>query len=140
MYDILNIQDQDVAHSGDLYCAPGCGRGCTRAEFDEAVRVASDLHKELTSDWDIEVFDNLGWHVAATNGCARISYKNKSQIPFEKYVCIINVPRMGSVVAHGETATEAAKNAAKGFKININEMMASFSRAGIDNLVEWSME
>lgn len=50
---------------GDIYCSPGCGRGCTQEEFDDATRRGEALATELGAGWRARVWENLGWHFAA---------------------------------------------------------------------------
>lgn len=58
---------------GDIYCSPACGRGCTKAEYDRAVKRADKLAKKLGPGWKPEVFENLGWFSMATSPCGRIT-------------------------------------------------------------------
>lgn len=53
---------------GDLYCSPGCGAKCTRAEYDHAWEVGTDAQRVLGEDWTIAVWENMGWHVRVTKG------------------------------------------------------------------------
>ncbi len=57
---------------GTIYCAPACGRGCTKAEFDAATEAAAELAKMLGPDWKPVVSENLGWHYRAISPCGRI--------------------------------------------------------------------
>lgn len=43
--------------NGNIYCAPACGRGCTKAEFDHANKVAQrTLRTMKTKGWVIRVW------------------------------------------------------------------------------------
>lgn len=48
-----------------IYCAPACGRECTRMEYDRAKRMSKLLAKALGPAWKPDVWENLGWHWAA---------------------------------------------------------------------------
>ena len=56
----------------DRKCEPRCGRGCTQAEYDRAVRLAADTAKVLGKGWTPHVDDNLGWYAWAVSPCGRI--------------------------------------------------------------------
>lgn len=58
---------------GSIYCAPRCGRGCTKAEYDAAVKAADALARVMGAGWEPEVWENLGWHYAAKKGVASVS-------------------------------------------------------------------
>lgn len=55
---------------GKKYCAPFCGRGCTKAEYDAAVKLGEKTLKMLKDPkgWEIDVWENLGWHVCLRKG------------------------------------------------------------------------
>lgn len=57
--------------SGKVYCAPACGRGCTRAEYNAATRRVHALCKRLGRGWKPHVWENLGWHYSAISPCGR---------------------------------------------------------------------
>ena len=52
---------------GNIYCAPACGRGCTRAEYRAAVNGAKKLCKRLGRGWRPRVNENLGWFFDAVH-------------------------------------------------------------------------
>lgn len=54
-------------------CAEWCGRGCTKAEHDKAVRIARALVRQLGPGWRPRVWENLGWHSEAVSRCGRIT-------------------------------------------------------------------
>lgn len=56
---------------GLVYCAPACGRGCTRAEYEDAVARGKALAKRLGPGWTHEVWENLGWYTKAVSPCGR---------------------------------------------------------------------
>jgi len=53
---------------GDVYCSPACGRGCTRAEYQHADKMADKLVIQLGVGWRARVWENLGWHYEAKAG------------------------------------------------------------------------
>jgi hypothetical protein len=55
------------------YCSPACGRGCTKAEHDEAVRKGNALCKRLGKGWKPRIWENLGWHFMAEKGDMSVS-------------------------------------------------------------------
>ena len=57
---------------GTLYCSPGCGRGCSWAEHQEAKKKAEALAQRLGPGWRPVVHENLGWHYSATKGKAEV--------------------------------------------------------------------
>ena len=58
--------------NGPIFCAPLCGRGCTKAEHDKAVENAAKLAKSLGPTWKPQVWENLGWHHCAVSPCGRL--------------------------------------------------------------------
>ena len=57
---------------GERYCSPACGRGCTKAEYERAVKAAQALVKKLGYGWVPNVWENLGWYYKATSLCGRL--------------------------------------------------------------------
>ena len=51
---------------GAIYCAPACGSGCTWAAYQKAIRDGSALARELPPGFLPHVWENMGWHYAAT--------------------------------------------------------------------------
>lgn len=58
--------------SGATFCAPACGRGCTKAEYDRAAMNARALAQRLGAGWSTRVWENLGWHYSVQSPCRRI--------------------------------------------------------------------
>lgn len=90
-------RDWKARRSGDLYCAPACGGGCTWDEYQSAVKYAKDLVKTLGAGWKADVTENLGWHWGASRDGATISGYPKS------YMVII----LGKWVAHHRNPRKA---------------------------------
>ena len=61
----------DPVRAEARYCAPACGLGCTYEQYKAAVRRARALAKRLGSDWNGDVWENLGWHYRAVSSCKR---------------------------------------------------------------------
>lgn len=58
---------------GDIYCSPGCGSRCKKADYDMAVREANRLSETLGDGWEPEVWENGGWYYEICRGGARVS-------------------------------------------------------------------
>lgn len=84
------------------YCAPACGRGCTRVEHDRAQRAAAALCRRLGKPWTPRVWENLGWHYEAVVPGATISPDHVGG--FVAYV-------VQRYVEHGPTPQQALVNA-----------------------------
>lgn len=52
---------------GDTYCSPGCGYGCTYEAYLTAHIKAERLAHRCGKGWKPRVWENLGWHYAATS-------------------------------------------------------------------------
>jgi hypothetical protein len=59
------MRDWTPREQGDIYCAPACGRGCTKAEHQRAVDGANKLCALLGTGWIPRVWENLGWYYTA---------------------------------------------------------------------------
>lgn len=57
---------------GAIYCAPACGAGCLRSEYNRAVRAADELARQLGPGWTPRVWANLSWHYSAISPCGRL--------------------------------------------------------------------
>lgn len=53
---------------GDKYCSPGCGTGCTLAEFNRAKKGAEILQKRMGDGWKIRIWENCGWFYQVSKG------------------------------------------------------------------------
>lgn len=90
------------ASRGEIYCAPACGRGCTRGEFDAATGKAAALAGDLGDGWKPDVWENLGWHWAAVKGGLKIhpNILNRGYTAF-----------LGEAASHGGRWTESGRTA-----------------------------
>lgn len=59
--------------NGDRYCAPVCGGGCTKQQYDVAVATAKSTIRQLKGKaWKFLVYENLGWHWKVVSGPVQI--------------------------------------------------------------------
>lgn len=102
---------------GPIYCSPICGANCTHAEYLRAKAAAEKMVKNLGAGWEIDVWDNLGWHWAANKGVARVSpnkhYERVRRVGYRLkvtgYTCYFNSERQ--VIGEGKTPLEAVVSA-----------------------------
>jgi len=45
-----------------VYCAPACGHGCTRKDYEAALFRAQRVADALGEAWKAEASENMGWH------------------------------------------------------------------------------
>lgn len=79
--------------SGDLYCSPACGGGCTRKEYDAAMAVSQGIARRLGEGWAARVWENLGWHASAAHSSGLVTvYPNYRGVTHGRvtgyYVCL----------------------------------------------------
>ena len=59
-------RDWNPVRKGDVYCSPACGANCTHKAYEDAINKATKLAekcaKEIGGEWEIKVWENLGWH------------------------------------------------------------------------------
>lgn len=63
-----------------IYCSPACGgaRGfCTKAAFDRVNKEAKSLAEKLGDGWEIQIWENLGWHYRVIKGVFEIHRDSK---------------------------------------------------------------
>lgn len=68
---------------GETFCSPRCGGGCTKAEYDAALESANTLAARMGHRWEIEVWENLGWHFCVKNGPATVTQEVSGQYQVE---------------------------------------------------------
>ena len=44
------------------FCGKQCGRGCTKKEYNRAVKAGYRLARRMGRGWTYRVWENLGWH------------------------------------------------------------------------------
>lgn len=57
----------EAVQKGKLRCAPACGAGCTQVQYEAAVIAGHELAEQLGDDWNVRVWENLGWHYSAVH-------------------------------------------------------------------------
>lgn len=108
---------------GAIYCAPACGRGCTFAEYQHAVKSGKKLAATLGTGWTSSVSENLGWFYEATSPCGRMRVS-----PLEDRRGKLGPPKVliyhadlggmvddspGQWIGEGGTPTEAVRDAVR---------------------------
>jgi hypothetical protein len=58
--------------NGEIFCAPACGFGCKKLDFDRVTERATALAKKLGDGWRPRVWENGGWHFEVTKGAATV--------------------------------------------------------------------
>lgn len=59
--DERNERNWNPKRKGNIYCSPGCGKGCTIQEYNKALNKAKKTAKLLGKGWTFNVYENLGW-------------------------------------------------------------------------------
>lgn len=90
--------------SGDVYCSPGCGAGCTKAAHDTAASDALKLATDLGEGWEPHVWENFGWHYRAFRDEAAIYPSTEGG-----YRCFFN--GVSQFIHDGNTPREALEGA-----------------------------
>ncbi len=83
-------------------CAKWCGRGCSKTEYDTAMRLAKRIARELGPDWKPVVAHNMGWYPRAASRCGRMNVSPSGS----NYVAFL---QDGRWVEDGKTPTIAAR-------------------------------
>ena len=99
---------------GLTYCSPACGCGCTKAQYDEAVKRGVALQERMGEGWELRVWENFGWHSAVHRGVAQLYPPHKTQ-PYQLY--LFTFPQ---VVLEGDDPKELLKQAS----IKVHERIA----------------
>lgn len=69
--DVQDWKPRFYRQSG-IYCSPACGCKCTRSDFDDATRKASELATRMGERWTPIVWENFGWHYKIEKGVFEI--------------------------------------------------------------------
>lgn len=120
-----------------IKCASWCGRGCTKAEWEEARSGSKALVKELGPGWRPRVWENLGWHYSAVNGhvnvhpdrvqamSAQTGKKFLVTRPFFTAFISVDLDSSGGRwFDHGKTPKQAVEKAVRRFMDEFVEMTA----------------
>ena len=66
MVETTRKLDWTPIRSGNTYCSPRCGMGCTYDAYikatNSAMALAKRCEKEIGGVWEKRVHENLGWH------------------------------------------------------------------------------
>ncbi len=98
---------------GLIYCSPGCGYDCTKAEHDLAHLNARTLCRHMGAGWTPNVWENLGWHYSVISPCGRIKiHPSEGKDPLGDACAYLNAPDSpgGRWVKHGTNPKAAVKN------------------------------
>ena len=100
--DVEELSWTPVAR-GKTYCSPVCGCGCTRADYERAVRDADQLVRRLRGEgWRAVVWENCGWHFKACSGTVQVYGDRRGRGGSLRYSCMISShvedPTGGSVL------------------------------------------
>lgn len=97
---------------GPTFCAPACGGGCTRAQFEHATTEARVLAARLGPKFRPRVWENLGWHWSARTRCSRIDVHppHRGGRLFSAYINR-DGETGGQFVGHGRTPLAAIRDA-----------------------------
>lgn len=102
----------NAVRRGNVYCAPACGHGCTRAAFEAAKKAGAALAKQLGKGWRARVWENLGWHYCAVSACGRWKvHPNIFKGKIESYSAFLGEGSHGGRwIEHGRTPQSAIRN------------------------------
>lgn len=90
-----------------VWCAPACGRGCTRNMYDDAVARADALAKRLGEGWVPHVWENLGWYYKAVSSCGRLKVHGDRAGGYSAFLGYDTVS--GRWAEHGRTPIAACR-------------------------------
>lgn len=112
--------------SGETYCAPACGYGCTVKAHEIAQRRAVELCRALGDGWTPRVWENMGWHFSAVSACGRLKVHWNGLADCRYHAFLGEGQTGGRWAEHGRTPQSAVRNVVKRGKEEL---------AGIDALL-----
>lgn len=74
------MRDWTPILKGDEYCAPACGYGCKKADYDEAVIKANELAAKLGPQWTPRVHENGRWFWGAVSTTSSEQVSKESRV------------------------------------------------------------
>lgn len=110
---------------GATYCASACGRGCTHAEYLDAVAKADSLVKRLPKGWKPVVTENLGWHFRVEKDGSAIHYFGARKYWASLVFAGHQFHEMGGTP---KAALKAALDAAKAFAFLLTDEIEEFEK------------
>ena len=91
---------------GTQYCSPGCGNGCTYAQYTHRMQLGADVSARLGVGWKYNVFENLGWHVEWYNGVLKLHYSQYGKSPGQYWAQVGEIGGPGGVSPYDDGATK----------------------------------
>lgn len=122
----MTVRDWIPRLRGEIYCAPACGCGCTKAAFDKATADAAALAARMGDGWVPRVWENLGWHYEVIKGCAELHPPERDGTDFSLF---FNAPRR-QVVFSGEDPHELLRAALEDTRQGIADLQAAVDLFG----------
>lgn len=118
----------EPVRSGDTYCSPGCGRGCTIHQYNAAQVVAQELVDALgpashkaAARWEKHVHENLGWHGSAV---LKVDGQVWANIYKNSQDYLVYIESRPQVAGRGRTPAEAVRAALGTLEAQINNLKA----------------
>ena len=105
---------------GNIYCSPACGGRCTWKGYLQAKKSARELATSLGPGWRSTVWENLGWHYAASSPCGRIKVHKGCLL----YLAFLGEPDSSGDrwAEDGKTAKEAVRNVIAAAKSELRKL------------------
>ncbi len=91
---------------GDIYCAPACGGGCKRCDYELAVSQSRMLAACMGKGYKARVWENLGWWYSVKSACEKLeihsekdgkyftAYLNTTPNNGGRWVCSAKTPQL----------------------------------------------
>jgi len=111
-------------------CASWCGRGCTKAEHDRALRLATACARKLGKGWRPRVHENLGWYGYTVSSCGRITVRVSSpRRNVQRFLAQLGDGRWSSSGLNPGAAVDAVVSQARSEVSRLREL--------VENLPTW---
>lgn len=112
---------------GKVFCSPGCGAKCTKAQHDAMLKLARKIAKQLGMGWEGTVRENCHWYPVIVDASKRWKvYVNFSNGKIVDYAAFLNEPDAigGMWAEHGVTPYMAVKHTRAAAKAAIARLQA----------------
>lgn len=116
---------------GRIYCAPACGRGCTKAEHDAALAKARKLAERLGEGWEPILRENLGWFYRARKGNVDVHENVNLNHSYTAYITEGDGGSGGVWVGSGSTPRAAIEAALATARIEVEHKLSLFAAAAV---------